>query len=165
MKKFTYENITHAKELNIYLEQGNRVLGALGYTDHSSKHTAKVAMTAGKLLKKLGYDDHTVELARIAGYMHDLGNSINRASHAQTGALMAISSCAAGEPLRKISPLSSLPSASTMNRTARPSIPSRQPSSWLIKATCAAAGCAIPSRKRLISMTGSIMPPCPRHCT
>lgn len=89
MKKFTYENITHAKELNIYLEQGNRVLGALGYTDHSSKHTAKVAMTAGKLLKKLGYDDHTVELARIAGYMHDLGNSINRDNHAQTGALMA----------------------------------------------------------------------------
>ncbi|WP_240937082.1 hypothetical protein [Megasphaera hexanoica] len=54
MKKFTYENITHAKEWNIYLEQGNRVLGALGYTDHSSKHTAKVAMTAGKLLKVLG---------------------------------------------------------------------------------------------------------------
>ena len=54
MKKFTYENITHAKELNIYLEQENRVLGALGYTDHSSKHTAKVAMTAGKLLKVLG---------------------------------------------------------------------------------------------------------------
>ena len=54
MKKFTYENITHAKELNIYLEQGNRELGALGYTDHSSNHTAKVAMTAGKLLKVLG---------------------------------------------------------------------------------------------------------------
>lgn len=90
MKKFTYENITHAKELNIYLEQGNRVLGALGYTDHSSKHTAKVAVTAGKILKKLGYDDHTVELARIAGYMHDLGNCINRTDHAQTGALMAL---------------------------------------------------------------------------
>ena len=54
MKKLTYENIAHAKELNVYLEQGNKVLGALGYTDHSRKHTAKVAVTAGKILKKLG---------------------------------------------------------------------------------------------------------------
>jgi len=89
MKKLTYENITHAKELSIYLEQGNKVLDALGYTDHSQKHTAKVAVTAGRILKKLGYDEHTVELARIAGYMHDIGNSINRVDHAHTGALMA----------------------------------------------------------------------------
>lgn len=82
MKKLTYENIAHAKELNVYLEQGNRVLDALGYTDHSQKHTAKVAVTAGKILKKLGYDAHTVELVRIAGYMHDLGNSINRVNYA-----------------------------------------------------------------------------------
>lgn len=89
MKKLTYENITHAKELSIYLEQGNKVLDALGYSDHSQKHTAKVAVTAGRILKKLGYDEHTVELARIAGYMHDIGNSINRVDHAHTGALMA----------------------------------------------------------------------------
>ena len=89
MKKLTYENITHAKELSIYLEQGNKVLDALGYTDHSQKHTAKVAVRAGRILKKLGYDEHTVELARIAGYMHDIGNSINRVDHAHTGALMA----------------------------------------------------------------------------
>ena len=44
---------------------------------------------AGKILKKLGYDSHTVELVRIAGYMHDLGNSVNRVDHAHTGALMA----------------------------------------------------------------------------
>lgn len=89
MKKLTYENIAHAKELNVYLEQGNKVLDALGYTDHSQKHTAKVAVMAGKILKKLGYDSHTVELVRIAGYMHDLGNSVNRVDHAHTGALMA----------------------------------------------------------------------------
>lgn len=52
MKKFTYENILHAKELNVYLEQGNNVLGMLGYTEHARKHAAKVAVTAGKLLKK-----------------------------------------------------------------------------------------------------------------
>lgn len=73
MKKFTYENILHAKELKVYLEQGNNVLGMLGHTEHARKHAAKVAITAGKLLKKLGYDAHCVELARIAGYMHDLG--------------------------------------------------------------------------------------------
>ncbi len=89
MKKLTYENIAHAKELTIYLEQGNNVLGVLGYTEHARKHAAKVAVTAGKLLKKLGYDDHTVELTRIAGYMHDLGNCVNRIDHAHTGALMA----------------------------------------------------------------------------
>ncbi len=89
MKKFTYENVSNAKELNIYLERGNEVLGVLGYTEHSRKHAAKVAVTAGKILKKLGYDEHTVELARIAGYMHDLGNSINRMDHAHTGAIMA----------------------------------------------------------------------------
>jgi len=89
MKKLPFEPIVHAKEVNVYLEQGNKVLGALGYTDHSRKHTAKVAMEAGKILKKLGYDEHTVELARIAGYMHDIGNSINRVDHAHTGALMA----------------------------------------------------------------------------
>lgn len=89
MKKFTYENVMNAKELNIYLEQGNEVLGVLGYTEHSRRHAAKVAVTAGKILKKLGYDEHTVELARIAGYMHDLGNCINRVDHAHTGALMA----------------------------------------------------------------------------
>lgn len=89
MKKLTYENIAHAKELSLYLDQGNKILGAMGYTDHSRRHTGKVARTAGKILKKLGYDDHTVELARIAGYMHDLGNCINRENHAQLGAMMA----------------------------------------------------------------------------
>lgn len=89
MKKLTYETISHAKEVNIYLEQGNKVLGALGYTDHSRKHTAKVAVTAGRILKKLGYDEHTIELAKIAGYMHDIGNAINRTHHAEYGGLLA----------------------------------------------------------------------------
>lgn len=57
MKKLTYENIAHAKELNVYLEQGNRVLDALGYTDHSQKHTAKVAVTAGKILMNIELDE------------------------------------------------------------------------------------------------------------
>ena len=70
-------------EVNAYIEQGNRVLGALGFTEHSRGHAVKVAETAGNILEKLGYNQHTIELARIAGYMHDMGNCVNRVDHAQ----------------------------------------------------------------------------------
>lgn len=89
MDRITYKEIRDSKEVNIYIEKGNEVLGALGYTEHSRKHAAKVAETAGKILKELGYDKHQVELARITGYMHDMGNSINRTDHAHIGAVMA----------------------------------------------------------------------------
>ena len=78
-------------EVNAYIEQGNRVLGALGYTEHSRGHAVKVAETAGNILEKLGYNQHTIELARIAGYMHDIGNCINRQDHAHSGAILAYS--------------------------------------------------------------------------
>ena len=73
-------------EVNAYIEQGNRVLGALGFTEHSRGHAVKVAETAGNILEKLG---HTIELARIAGYMHDMGNCVNRVDHAHSSAIMA----------------------------------------------------------------------------
>lgn len=91
MKDITYKAVTKDKELLTYINQGNAVLGAMGYTDHSTIHGAKVAETAGRILKKLGYDDHLVELAKIAGFMHDIGNCVNRADHAHSGALMAFS--------------------------------------------------------------------------
>ena len=65
------------------------MLQELGYTEHSRKHAAKVAETAGKILKDLGYGEREIELSRIAGYMHDIGNSINRHDHAHSGAIMA----------------------------------------------------------------------------
>ncbi|QNM10517.1 HD domain-containing protein [Wansuia hejianensis] len=61
----------------------------MGFTEHSGVHASKVAVTAGNILQELGYDDHQIELARMAGYLHDIGNSINREDHAHTGALMA----------------------------------------------------------------------------
>ena len=76
-------------EVNAYIEQGNRVLGALGFTEHSRGHAVKVAETAGNILEKLGYNQHTIELARIAGYMHDMGNCVNRVDHAHSSAIMA----------------------------------------------------------------------------
>lgn len=89
MEKITYQKIKKLPEVNAYIEQGDRVLGVMGFTEHSRKHAAKVAEMAGQILEKLGYDEHTIELAKIAGYMHDMGNSINRIDHAHTGAIMA----------------------------------------------------------------------------
>ncbi|MDO4454055.1 MAG: HD domain-containing protein [Eubacteriales bacterium] len=85
----TYEEIRKNEEINLLIEKGNEVLGTLGYTEHSKKHAAKVAASAGKILKELGYKKHSIELAKIAGYMHDIGNSINRHDHAQSGAILA----------------------------------------------------------------------------
>ena len=61
----------------------------LGFTDHSTAHCALVAERAAEILKAFGYDEHTVELAKIAGFMHDIGNAINRSHHAEYGAILA----------------------------------------------------------------------------
>ena len=91
MKLITYDDIKKDNEINVYIQKGNDLLDVLGYTDHGSGHTIKVAEAAANILLKLGYHERTAELARIAGYMHDIGNMINRNEHAQTGAMMAFS--------------------------------------------------------------------------
>ena len=85
----TFDDIINNFEFNIYLEKGNELLGTMGFTDHSAAHTMKVAITAARILTELGYSEREIELAKIAGYIHDIGNMINRVNHAQTGALMA----------------------------------------------------------------------------
>ena len=85
----TYKEIIKNKEINAYLKKGNENLGQLGYTDHSQKHCMQVAHQGGKILKKLGYSEHEIELAQIAGYMHDIGNVVNRKHHAEYGAILA----------------------------------------------------------------------------
>ena len=87
--KTDYKQIRTNEEINLLIEQGNATLNELGYTEHSRKHAAKVAETAGKILKDLGYGKHKIELAKIAGYMHDIGNAINRHDHAHSGAILA----------------------------------------------------------------------------
>lgn len=89
MKQITYRDVRNNEEINTLVERGNDVLKVLGFTEHSRKHAAKVADCAGDILVQLGYDEHTVELAKIAGYMHDIGNSVNRNDHAHTGAILA----------------------------------------------------------------------------
>ena len=73
------------------IEQGNQVLKTLGYTEHSKKHAIKVAEHAAEILKITGADAHQIELAQIAGYMHDIGNCINRQDHAHSGAILTYS--------------------------------------------------------------------------
>ncbi len=85
----TYEQIRNNPEVLALLEQGNRNLGVLGFTDHSVSHCVLVAERAANILKMLGYSEHEQELARIAGVMHDIGNAVNRTHHAETGAVLA----------------------------------------------------------------------------
>ena len=84
-----YEQIRNDREINLLIEQGNRNLKVLGYTEHSRKHAVKVAETAGRILKELGYRRRQVEMAKIAGYMHDIGNTVNRYDHAHSSAVLA----------------------------------------------------------------------------
>ena len=85
----TYEDVRNSEEIRTYIKQADESLKAIGYTEHSFAHCTKVAKVAADLLEKLGYDAHEVELARIAGFMHDIGNVVNRIDHAQSGAMMA----------------------------------------------------------------------------
>ena len=85
----TYKEIRKNKEVRMYLKKGNDNLGVLGFTDHSEVHCALVADRAGMILKKLVYSEHDVEMVQIAGFMHDMGNAVNRQRHAEYGALLA----------------------------------------------------------------------------
>lgn len=85
----TYQEIKKNEEVRAYLKKGNDNLGVLGYTDHSEAHCAVVAERAGLILKKLEYPEETIELAKIAGFMHDIGNAVNRSRHAEYGAILA----------------------------------------------------------------------------
>ena len=85
----TYQEIKKNEEVRAYLKKGNDNLGVLGYTDHSEAHCTVVAERAGLILKKLEYPEETIELAKIAGFMHDIGNAVNRSRHAEYGAILA----------------------------------------------------------------------------
>lgn len=85
----TYEEIRRDTAVNVYIAQADASLKALGFTEHSFAHVTKVAEMAGEILEKLNYPPRTVELAKIAGYLHDIGNVVNRVNHSQSGAVMA----------------------------------------------------------------------------
>ena len=84
-----YEDIKKNPEVCALIKKGDENLGILGFTDHSHAHCAVVAERAALILKKLGYSKKQIELVRIAGFMHDIGNAINRHKHAEYGAILA----------------------------------------------------------------------------
>lgn len=85
----TYEQVTKSEAIRTYIIRADESLVALGFTEHSFAHVVHVAQTAGYILETMGYDSRTVELAKIAGYLHDIGNLVNRKDHSQSGAVMA----------------------------------------------------------------------------
>ncbi len=85
----TYEQVTKSEAIRTYIIRADESLMALGFTEHSFAHVVHVAETAGYILETLGFDERTVELAKIAGYLHDIGNLVNRKEHSQSGAIMA----------------------------------------------------------------------------
>ena len=85
----TYEQIKADGAIRTYITKADESLAALGYTEHSFAHVTKVAETAGYILTELGYGEHEAELVKIAGFLHDIGNLVNRIEHSQSGAVMA----------------------------------------------------------------------------
>lgn len=76
-------------KISTYIRRADLSLERMGYTEHSFPHVSRASKVAGDLLYELGYSTHVVDLTRIAGYMHDIGNVVNRVDHAQSGAIMS----------------------------------------------------------------------------
>lgn len=89
MNNITFEDIRKNNEFHTYIQKGDELLSVLGFTEHSFVHAGRVANTAVNILSSLGYGEREVELGKIAGYIHDIGNMVNRIDHAQTGAVLA----------------------------------------------------------------------------
>ncbi len=85
----TFHEIANNETIRAYIQRADESLVALGFTEHSFSHVTHVAQTAKYILETLDFDAHTVELAQIAGYLHDIGNLVNRVEHSQSGAVMA----------------------------------------------------------------------------
>ena len=84
-----FDMIRKNEEVLGFIKKGNANLAVLGFTDHSVAHTGLVADKAAYILSELGYSEHDQELAKIAGFMHDIGNVINRKNHAEYGGILA----------------------------------------------------------------------------
>ena len=85
----TYKYITQNPDIRTYIKNADAAVEAQGYTEHSIAHVEKTAASVEMILSTLNYDERTVELGKIAAYLHDIGNVVNRVEHAQSGAVMA----------------------------------------------------------------------------
>ena len=85
----TYEEVRRDEAVRVYITQADASMKALGFTEHSFPHVTRVAELAGSIHPTLGSPERPVEPAKIAGYLHDIGNIVNRVDHSQSGAVMA----------------------------------------------------------------------------
>lgn len=85
----TFDDVVQNEEVEALIVGAQKQLDGLGYTEHSHRHLGIVSKRTEEILTKLGYDEHTIELGKIAGYLHDIGNCVNRHDHAHSGAIMA----------------------------------------------------------------------------
>ena len=85
----TFEDVKNNAAIRTYIQRADESLIALGFTEHSFAHVTMVAENAAYILETLGYPARTVEIARIAAFLHDIGNLVNRIDHSQSGAVMA----------------------------------------------------------------------------
>ncbi len=85
----TFNEVKNNEEIKTYIRMADETLKSLKFTEHSFAHVVRCSDVAGQILSRLGYDERIVELGQIAGYMHDIGNVVNRIDHAQSGAVMA----------------------------------------------------------------------------
>ncbi len=85
----TIDDVKNNIEIKNFLSISENQMRALGYTEHSFRHVSLVSKNAGRILEELGHSQRDVELAKIAGYLHDIGNAVNRADHAHSGAMLA----------------------------------------------------------------------------
>ena len=85
----TFEDIVKDEEINMLIKTADRQMVEMGYTEHGYRHIGIASRIAGEILSELGYPQRIVELGKIAGFMHDIGNAVNREDHAHTGAILA----------------------------------------------------------------------------
>ena len=85
----TFKEVRENEDIKTYIKMADKTLESMRFTEHSFAHVVRCADVAGNILADLGYDERTIELAKIAAYMHDIGNVVNRIDHAQSGAVMA----------------------------------------------------------------------------
>ena len=86
----TLETIRANPRVQTFIRKSDEALAIVGYTEHGERHASLVAKNARRVLTELGHSEREAELAAIAGYLHDIGNAVNRAMHAQTGAVIAL---------------------------------------------------------------------------
>lgn len=134
-----YDKIHENEELKTYILAGNRVLGELGFTEHGLAHAGTVSKMSREILEILNYSDHECELAAVAGYMHDIGNMINRCDHAQSGGILAFNILRSLDINPKDIALIVGAIGHHDERRRHPSARSPRRSSSLTRATCAEA--------------------------